>query len=323
MDPIKPSALRIVFMGTPDFAVPSLRLLHEQGYQIAGVVTATDKLGGRGKNQVIASPVKIYAQEHHLPVLQPKSLKSPKFLRELETLKPDIQIVVAFRMLPESVWNLPPLGTFNLHGSLLPRYRGAAPIHWAVIHGERETGLTSFKLQHEIDTGSILLQRKVPIGVEDTTGTLYNRMKTVGAEVVLDTVQTICRGKYHLYPQDDRTASQAPKLFTQDAEIDFNRPAKDVYNFIRGMSPVPGAWTTIDGKVVKIYFAEPVSLDSNLLPGQIRTDQRNFLEIATRGGAVRVKTIQMEGKRVMDIRTFLNGYAVKDLVTEPSLNEPS
>ena len=310
-------------MGTPDFAVPSLRILHEQGYQIVGVVTATDKLGGRGKNQLIASPVKHYAEQHNIPVLQPTSLKSSKFLSKLRALKPDLQIVVAFRMLPEVVWNLPPLGTFNLHGSLLPKYRGAAPIHWAVIHGETKTGLTSFKLQQAIDTGNILLQRIVPISENDTTGTLYNRMKTIGAEVILQTVQVISRGDYELFPQDNALASQAPKIFTDDAQVDFDQPTKAVYDFIRGMSPVPGAWTTLDEKVVKIYSAEVGPASVNQYPGKILTDQKSYLDIATRDGSVRIKYIQMEGKRVMDVRTFLNGYTVKNQAIKTSVSEPS
>lgn len=319
---MRPSDIRIVFMGTPDFAVPSLEILYNQGFSIVSVVTATDKLGGRGKNQWIASPVKKFAAAHGIPVLQPKNLKAKTFIEDLKRLQADLQIVVAFRMLPEVVWDMPALGTYNLHGSLLPAYRGAAPIHWAVIRGEQETGLTTFKLQHAIDTGSILMQRKVAIDPQDTTGSLYERMKTIGAEVVLDTVKTICLGNFQLQPQNEQNASHAPKIYTEDAEIDFNQTAMQVYNFVRGMSPVPGAWTMIDGKVLKCYFVERADSGAKLYPGEIDTDQRTYLRIGTNHGAVQLTDVQLEGKRRMDIRTFLNGYTIKVLKTSKA-NGPS
>ena len=229
-------------MGTPEFAVPSLDILVQNNYDIVAVVTSTDSYGGRGGKQLIESSIKKYAIEHHIPVLQPTNLKSPGFIEQLKSFEADLQIVVAFRMLPEIVWNMPPLGTFNLHGSLLPKYRGAAPINHAIIQGETETGVTSFKLKHEIDTGDVLLRKKVAIDVNDDAGTLHDRMMIIGADVVLETVKRIESGKYTFTKQEDAESTKAPKIFHETCQIDFNKPVDQVYNFIRGLIPYPGAW---------------------------------------------------------------------------------
>ena len=233
--------MKIIFMGTPEFAVPSLDILVQNGYEIAAVVTAPDSMGGRGGKQLIESAVKKYAVEKQIPVLQPEKLKSPAFIDTLKNIKADIQIVVAFRMLPEMVWNMPPLGTFNLHGSLLPKYRGAAPINHAIINGEKETGVTSFKLKHEIDTGDILMQKTIPISDDENAGSLHDKMKMIGAEVVLETVKMIENGDYTFIRQKDELASHAPKIFHETCRIDFNNPIQKIHNFIRGLSPYPGA----------------------------------------------------------------------------------
>lgn len=297
-------------MGTPDFAVSSLQILVEHGYDIVGVITATDKYGGRGGKQLIQSDVKVYAEQQGLHILQPKNLKDPDFVEEVRALKADLQIVVAFRMLPVVIWDMPPYGTYNLHGSLLPAYRGAAPIHWAVINGEQETGVTSFKLKHEIDTGDMLYQEKVEISNEDTTGTVYNRLKIVGAEVVLKTVQAVERGEVHLMPQDASLVSKAPKLYRETCEIDFSSKAIDVYNFVRGLNPFPKAWTKIDGKeckILRVGVSDEV-LDHQHAPGTILTDGKRYLKIACADGYVAVLQIKMHGKKQMDIGSFLNGY---------------
>lgn len=302
--------MRIVFMGTPEFAVPSLRILVENNYNIVGVVTATDKMGGRGGKSLIESDVKKYAASQGLHILQPKNLKSPAFIDALTALKADLQIVVAFRMLPEVVWNMPPHGTYNLHGSLLPKYRGAAPIHWAVINGEKETGVTSFKLKHEIDTGDIFLQKKIPIPPTATTGDVYTSLMQLGAEVVLETVKAIENGEVELKPQDLSLVSKAPKIFKEDCEIDFDQPAEQVFNFIRGMNPYPTAWTTLDGKMLKVYKAEAKNVYHNIAPGKMISDKKSYLKITCRTGLISLKEIQMQGKRKMSIDEFLNGYEI-------------
>ncbi|MFN3316928.1 MAG: methionyl-tRNA formyltransferase, partial [Raineya sp.] len=235
--------MRIIFMGTPEFAVPSLQVLVENGYNIVGVVTAPDKPAGRGK-QMQVSEVKQYALSQNLPILQPEKLKSPDFLAELQALKADLQVVVAFRMLPEVVWAMPPIGTFNLHASLLPKYRGAAPINWAIINGETETGVTTFFLQHEIDTGNIIFQEKEPISPTDTAGSLYQRLMHKGAKLVLKTVQTIEKGDVQTFPQVGEI-THAPKIFRETCQIDWNKTSTEIYNFVRGLAPYPAAWTTL------------------------------------------------------------------------------
>ena len=302
--------LRIVYLGTPEFAVPSLQILLENGYDIPAVVTSPDKPGGRlGMQQ---SAVKKFALERGLKVLQPEKLKNPEFLENLRALKADLQIVVAFRMLPEAVWNMPPLGTMNLHGSLLPKYRGAAPINWAIINGEKETGLTTFLLKHEIDTGDLLFQERVPIGENETAGELHDRMMLQGAQLVLKSVQAIERGDIHPFPQAETEVTHAPKIFTEPCRINFGQPTAKVHDFIRGLSPFPGAWTELDGKTFKILrtLKEEGFGDASEIPppGTFFTDTRNFLKISTSDGFVSVQELQMEGKKRMPVRDFLNGY---------------
>ncbi|MBK8555537.1 MAG: methionyl-tRNA formyltransferase [Lewinellaceae bacterium] len=294
-------------MGTPDFAVPSLAILLEHGYEISAVITAPDKPGGR--LGLIQSAVKKFALEKGLRVLQPEKLKNPDFLSELRALKADLQVVVAFRMLPELVWDMPPMGTLNLHGSLLPKYRGAAPINWAIIRGEQETGVTTFLLQHEIDTGDLLLQEKLPIGPNDTAGEIHDRMMQLGAQLVLKTVQGLEKGVLTPRPQPETEATHAPKIFTETCEINFDQPTRDVHNFIRGLSPYPTAWTQMDGKNCKI-FRSNVDLETPLAgqPGDFTSDGKSWLRIATRDGYVTVLELQLEGKKRMPVGDFLNGY---------------
>lgn len=301
--------MRIVFMGTPEFAVPSLEILLQNGYDIPAVITAADKPGGRSGIQ--ESAVKKFAVARGLRVLQPEKLKNPEFLEELRALRADLQVVVAFRMLPEAVWNMPPLGTLNLHGSLLPKYRGAAPINWAIINGETETGVTTFLLRHEIDTGDVLFQEKMPIGENDTAGEVHDRMMVLGAQVVLRTVQAIERGEARPLPQSDAEATHAPKIFTETCRIDFAQPTARVHNFIRGLSPYPGAWTMLDGKTLKILQTLKTGPGAVALPpGQFVSDGKNYMKISTLDGFVEVLELQMEGKRRMSVKDFLNGYKI-------------
>lgn len=295
-------------MGTPEFAVPSLEILHQNGYEIVGVVTATDKMGGRGKKELLQSPVKRYALRHNIPVLQPKNLKSPAFLEELRALNAKLQIVVAFRMLPEAVWAMPEHGTFNLHGSLLPKYRGAAPINWAIMNGETETGVTSFFIQHEIDTGDLLLQERLPIYEHETAGELHDRMMRLGAQVVLKSVQAIARQDYKLQKQDDTQATKAPKLYREHCEIDFKQSAQQAHNFVRGLSPYPAAWTTLDGKQLKVLRSEPELAEHSYPPGQFLSDNKTWIKVAVADGFLSLKSLQLEGRRRLPVEEFLNGY---------------
>ena len=299
-------------MGTPDFAVPSLQVLVENGYEVVGVITATDKYGGRGGKKLIESAVKQYAVSQNLNVLQPKNLKDSQFIEEVRSLNADLQIVVAFRMLPEVIWNMPRLGTYNLHGSLLPKYRGAAPINWAVINGEEETGVTSFKLKHEIDTGDLLFQEKIKIHDDESAGDVYSRLMELGGKVVLKTVKAIESGDYELLQQDNSQVTKAPKIFRETCEINFNQPARTVYNFIRGLSPYPGAWTMVDGSEFKILKAgiSDETLSKNHQPGDIITDNKKYLKIACQNGYIAALDVKMQGKKQMDIKSFLNGYTV-------------
>jgi methionyl-tRNA formyltransferase len=305
---------RIVFMGTPEFAVASLDALRVAGFEIAGVVTAPDKPAGRGM-KLTESAVKKYAVEHSLTVLQPEKLKDPDFLKTLSGLGADLHVVVAFRMLPELVWNMPRLGSVNLHGSLLPQYRGAAPINWAVINGEKETGVTTFKLQHEIDTGEILLQESFPIGENETAGEVHDRMKEVGARVLVETVRGLADGSLEGKPQPQLTGAagtnvvfrHAPKIFTETARIDFNKPLQEVHNLVRGLSPFPGAFTTFNGKTLKIYKAIKEPGEINVAPGGFLTDNRTFLHFACTDGYLSVKELQLEGKKKMRVEDFVRG----------------
>lgn len=295
-------------MGTPEFAVPSLQILVENNFNVVAVITAPDKPKGRGR-KLSASPVKEYAVNQNIPVLQPMNLKSPDFSEELKSYKANLQIVVAFRMLPEVVWNMPELGTFNLHGSLLPQYRGAAPINWAIINGETETGVTTFFLKHEIDTGDIILQEKEPIDEEDTAGDLYERLMHKGAGLVLKTVQAIQSGTFTEIPQDlSEEVKHAPKIFKETCEIDWNQSSFYLYNFIRGLSPYPAAWTTLNGKNFKIFKAsKPHKTKLELKPGAIETDNDSYLHIKTSDQFLSIEELQMEGKSRMNIKDFFRG----------------
>lgn len=300
--------LRIIYMGTPDFAVPSLELLVANGWNVVAVITAPDKPKGRGQ-KLIPSPVKESALKLNIPVLQPTNLKDPTFQEELKNLKADLQIVVAFRMLPESVWNMPPIGTFNLHASLLPNYRGAAPINWAIINGEKETGVTTFFLKHEIDTGSIIFQEKVPILEEDDLGNVYEKLMNVGSKLVLKTVEAISKDEVHPKKQDESKAiHHAPKIFKETCQIKWDQPAKSIHNLVRGLSPYPAAWTEIDGKNCKI-FKTRVSNETNpsLKPGESITDSKSFLKFQTGDGVLEILELQLEGKKRMKTEDFLRG----------------
>lgn len=301
------SSWRIVFMGTPDFAVESLKALIDAGHEVVGVVTAPDKPAGRGQ-KLSESAVKEYAQAQGLPILQPLKLKDPEFIAQLHALKPDLQVVVAFRMLPEVVWNLPPQGTVNVHGSLLPKYRGAAPINWAILNGEKETGVSTFKLQHEIDTGDILLQEKMPIGPDETAGELHDRMKVVGAQLLVKTLRELASGKLTVSQQQLNAESQhAPKLFKADCEIDWNNTAEQIYNQIRGLSPYPTAYTVLSGKTLKIFNAEIEPGKPEIPAGTFSTDHKSYLKFAATDGYLSLKEVQLEGKKKMEIDEFLRG----------------
>ncbi|MBK9730451.1 MAG: methionyl-tRNA formyltransferase [Chitinophagaceae bacterium] len=297
-------------MGTPEFAVPSLQVLLEHDYNMVAVVTAPDKPAGRGM-QLQQSAIKKFAIENGLKVLQPVKLKDPSFLNNLKELKPDLQIVVAFRMLPELVWQLPAIGTFNLHGSLLPQYRGAAPINWAIINGETETGVTTFFLQHEIDTGKILFQEKIAIGENETAGMLHDRMKLVGAALVLKTVQAIETESYpQIAQQENSDLRKAPKLFNANCSIDWQQPVSVIFNQIRGLSPSPAAYTLLNGKVLKILSAKKIRAQHALSPGAIATDGKTFLHFAAADGFIAVETLKMEGKKQMEVKEFLRGFRI-------------
>ena len=315
--------LRIVYMGTPDFAVESLKALVEGGYNVVGVVTMPDKPIGRHGSVLQASPVKQYAIEKGLNVLQPVKLKDEAFVEELRSLNADLQIVVAFRMLPEVVWNMPRLGTFNLHASLLPQYRGAAPINWAVINGDTETGITTFFLQHEIDTGRVIQQVKVSISDTDNVGDVHDRLMMLGGQLVVETVDNIINGTVTSVEQDDMLAEgedlrPAPKIFHDTCRIDWNgMNMKQIYDFIRGLSPYPAAWTELvnGDKVlsVKIFEAEKIPADSSQYNrGAILTDGKSEVKVAVDGGYVRVKTMQIAGKKKMQTEEFLRGYKFAD-----------
>ncbi len=299
-------------MGTPEFAVASLDALVKAGHNIVGVVTAPDKPAGRGM-KMNESAVKKYAVEHNLHILQPEKLKNPEFIAELKSLKADLQIVVAFRMLPEAVWNMPPLGTVNVHGSLLPQYRGAAPINWAVINGEKETGVTTFKLKHEIDTGDILLQESFPIGEDDTTGEVHDHMKEVGAKLLVKTVEGLMNKtlvekiQSSVVSSESAVLKHAPKIFTETCKIDFSKTVEEVHNLIRGLSPFPGAFTTLHDKMLKIYRSKK-EITTQRLPAEFVTDGKTFLKFACSDGYVHLLEIQLEGKKKMLIEDFLRGY---------------
>jgi methionyl-tRNA formyltransferase len=318
--------IRIIFMGTPEFAVASLDALVQAGSHIVCVITAPDKPAGRGM-KMTESAVKKYAVEKGLLVLQPDKLKNAQFLEALKSLHADLQVVVAFRMLPEVVWNMPPMGTINLHGSLLPQYRGAAPINWAVINGEKETGVTTFKLQHEIDTGNILLQDRFPIEDDETAGEVHDRMKEIGARLLVKTVQGLAEGSLEEKPQevvDSRESiverqthhsplttdnlKHAPKIFTATCKIDWNKTAGEVHNLVRGLSPYPGAFTHLQGKMLKIYRSTKELKAPSIAPGEFDTDKKTYLKFAATDGYIYVTDVQLEGKKRMPVADLLRGY---------------
>jgi methionyl-tRNA formyltransferase len=304
----------IIFMGTPEFAVASLHALLQNGFRVVAVVTAPDKPAGRGL-KLSESAVKRYATQRNIPVLQPIKLKDPQFHEQLISFRADLQIVVAFRMLPEIVWSMPPLGTINLHGSLLPQYRGAAPINRAIMNGETKTGVTTFKLQQEIDTGNILLMEEIAIGPDETAGELHDRMKETGADLVVQTVRGLMDGTLKEKPQDliDHTGLKtAPKIFATDCEINWEYPIQKIYNQIRGLSPFPGAFTILNGKNCKIFRSR---MEKNNLSGKLgtmETDGKNWLRYSGADGYIYLEEIQLEGKKKMEIADFLRGYRFKD-----------
>lgn len=304
----------IIFMGTPEFAVASLDALANAGYNIVGVVTAPDKPSGRGM-QVNESAVKKYALDKNLKILQPEKLKNPEFINALKSLNADLQVVVAFRMLPEVVWNMPSMGTINVHASLLPQYRGAAPINWAIINGEKETGITTFKLQHEIDTGNILLQEKISIGEKETAGELHDALKQLGAKLIVKTIQQIENGDLKEKPQSEIQnpkfeIKHAPKIFTETCKIDWNKTVEDVYNLIRGLSPYPCAFTYLNDKMLKIYFGEKELNTHHFANGSVHTDKKKYLKFACADGFIHCTDIQLQGKKRMNIEDFLRGYKI-------------
>ena len=303
--------LRIIYMGTPDFAVEPLKTLVEAGKDVVAVVTMPDKPAGRG-HKLQFSPVKEYALKAGIPVLQPENLKSPDFLQELASYNADLQIVVAFRMLPEAVWSMPKYGTFNLHASLLPRYRGAAPINWAVINGDKETGITTFFLKHEIDTGNIILQEKVAIDEEDNAGDVYDKLMYLGADLVLKTLKMIEEDNVITRPQDDAQASPAPKIFKDTAKLDFDKCAADIRNLVRGMAPYPAAWFNIklqDGNesMMKIFKVSTEEKNHNYSVGIILTDGKKMLKIACKDGFINLLEVQMAGKKRMAAEDLMRG----------------
>ena len=309
--------LRIVYMGTPEFAVESLKRLVEGGYNIVGVITMPDKPMGRHGSSIRAKPVKQYAVSQGLKVLQPEKLKNEEFVAELRSLNADLQIVVAFRMLPEVVWNMPRLGTFNLHASLLPQYRGAAPINWAVINGDTETGITTFFLKHEIDTGEVIDQVRVPIADTDNVEVVYERLMRLGGDLVLKTVDAILEGSVKTIPQEELAQvgelRPAPKIFKETCRIDWTIGVKRIYDFVRGLSPYPAAWTELyqegtDPVMLKIFETEKLFCEHSLAPGTIVTDCKTYFKIASSDGYVNVLSLQLAGKKRMEINDFLRGY---------------
>lgn len=308
------SNLRIVFMGTPDFAEAILKHLVEKKYTIVGVVTAADKPAGRGL-KLQESAVKKYAQTQKIQILQPKNLKNEVFLRELDSLKADVQIVVAFRMLPKEVWQMPKFGTFNLHASLLPDYRGAAPIHWAIINGESKTGVTTFFIDDKIDTGEIILKKEVAIANDEIVGTLHDKLMISGANLVAETIDCIEKGIVKTTKQTDLEEKAAPKLSPENTKIDWNEPLEKVYNKIRGLNPFPAAWTTIqtNGEEIsaKIYAVKKEECDHSISSGKILSNKKE-LKVAVKNGFIHILEIKLAGKKLMDIKSLLNGFSFSE-----------
>ena len=313
---MNPKDTRIVFMGTPPFAVASLDALVKAGFTISSVVTAADKPAGRGL-QLQQSAVKKYAVENNLPVLQPTKLKDPEFTEALKALDAQLFVVVAFRMLPEIVWNMPPMGTINVHGSLLPSYRGAAPINWAVINGEKETGVTTFKLKVAIDTGNILLQDKLPITEADTAGTIHDKMMVLGANLLVTTLHGIINNTLTEKDQEDiinndpNLLKHAPKIFTETCTIKWNNTTESIFNLIRGLSPFPGALTKLDDKILKIFESSKEICSHTNKTGSVSTDSKTYLKFACADGYLYITDLQLEGKKRMQVQDFLRGYTIK------------
>jgi methionyl-tRNA formyltransferase len=300
--------MNIIFMGTPDFAVPSLEILLENNFAVSAVVTAPDKPRGRGR-QVSVTPVKEAALRHSLPILQPESLKDHEFVAQLSSFEPELIVVVAFRILPREVYTIAKRGAFNLHASLLPKYRGAAPINWAIINGERETGVTTFFLQDTVDTGNILLQNRIPVTDEMTAGELHDRLSVIGASTVLETVRLIESGKATPLPQNDVLASPAPKIFKETCRIEWDRPSELVRNFVRGLSPYPAAWTLLDGRSMKVFRLHTTDHSGrNAEPGTISIVEGREMLVRTSDGWLEILELQMEGKKRMTAEEFLRGY---------------
>ena len=297
-------------MGTPDFAVPSLEILLKNGHTISAVVTATDKMGGRGGKQLIESAVKKCALQHNLLVLQPEKLRDENFIAALRAANADLFVVVAFRMLPEIVWRMPKFGTMNLHSSLLPKYRGAAPINWAVINGETETGATTFLLQHEIDTGNILFSDTTPIDELDSAGTVHDRLMHIGSALVLKSVNAIENNTALPKPQPDGAVSHAPKIFTENCQINFNHSVEHIYNFIRGMSPFPTAWTILNSLVLKVYASHKELTQHDAVLGTFMSDGKTFLKVAAQNGFIHLLDVQLEGRKRMSVEMFLMGNKI-------------
>lgn len=308
--------MRIIFMGTPDFAVASLKALIEDGEEVVAVVTGPDKPAGRGQ-KMHSSAVKQFAVSQNIPVLQPVKLRDPEFLEELKSFQADLQVVVAFRMLPEIVWNMPPKGTINVHASLLPNYRGAAPINHAILNGEKSSGVTTFLLQHEIDTGNILFFTEVPITETDNAGDLHDKLMVAGAELLIKTVNAIKEGNVNPIPQDELSSNQelkhAPKIFKEDCLIDWEKSTEEVFNQIRGLSPYPAAFTYLDDKVLKIYSAEKEVVGHSEKPGSYISDGKTNIKFATADGLISLSEIQIEGKKRMAVTDFLRGYRLDKL----------
>lgn len=308
-------------MGTPEFAVETLKLLLQNNYNVVGVITVPDKPAGRGQ-QLQQSAVKKYASEKGLNILQPEKLKDENFLKQLKDLKADLQIVVAFRMLPEVVWNMPPLGTINLHGSLLPHYRGAAPINWAIINGEKETGVSTFFLQQEIDTGKIIFQERTPISENETAGEIHDKLMLIGAQLIIKTLRAIENGNYPQIEQsklisDNESIKNAPKIFKPDCRIDWSRTVEEIHNQIRGLSPYPAAFTDFvspDGKIVQVkIFRSKKEIDIHHLPvSSIISDSKNYIKIAVKNGYINIEELQVAGKKKMAVNEFLRGFQLKN-----------
>lgn len=312
--------LRIVYMGTPDFAVESLRRLVEGGYNVVAVITMPDKPAGRG-HKIQFSPVKEYALSQGLPILQPERLKDETFVEQLRALHADLQIVVAFRMLPEVVWNMPPMGTFNLHASLLPQYRGAAPLNWAIINGDTETGITTFFLKHEIDTGEIIQQKRIPILPDDNVGTIHDKLMVLGADMVVETVDAILAGTVKPVDQasihTDEPLRPAPKIFKDTCHIDWSKPCMQIHNLVRGLSPYPAAWcewVSPEGNRlgVKIFRTTPLPASHSFEPGSVHTDGKSRIDIACADGYVRIEELQLAGKKRMAAADLLRGFHLDD-----------